>query len=188
MHPEFLLSLTEFPAAGIITSEPVEDAVDDEQPILSSHEIFRQLQELFVLGLAVVDVMVENVLIDFIPIDYRASVLRRKAEHRHDTFKPLGNLGNSLRTKGAFGVEHGHFTIGATTLLWQLSHDAQGMSQLGLSAAKFTKDLADAPGLEAATKDVVERGATSFDPEALLPLPPEISAGYESTAAVLRAH
>lgn len=70
--------------------------------------------------------------------------------------KPLGNLHDSLRSECAFGVNVRGFAFGASHVLWELGDDAHGVAELGLAAAVFAVDFADAHALEAAAKDLVE--------------------------------
>ena len=68
----------------------------------------------------------------------------------------FGNGLETFGTEGTLGVDVHGLALGSAVGNGQLARDAEGVAQLGLAGAEFSKDLGDGAGLDAPLEELVE--------------------------------
>lgn len=139
---ELLLTFCELAAPAVVHPEASHDAVDDQQTVVSGGEVGRELVEQVHLVL-VVNVRLPTFVCETAMERWRSTYL---AVHRSCVgdvvlrllrvhAESLCDLYDALRTKRAFGVDVGHFALGAAEFLRQLCDDGHRVGHLRLSAS-----------------------------------------------------
>lgn len=101
---EFLLTLAELSTASVVAAEEIEDAVDDEQAVVTSRELLSHAAKDLVLVLAVLGPVDDDVLDGLLWVDCKGSVGAIRVGVQRLTIEALSNLHDTLRAKCAFGV------------------------------------------------------------------------------------
>ena len=108
---QLLLTISKLSASTIVDPEAIHDAINDQQPVFPTSELFTESIQQLQLVFAIKCSRISNVLLSSISIDT----------------KPLRNLSDALRPESSLGINICHLAACAAQFLRKLGYNRHGV-------------------------------------------------------------